>query len=1272
MQKLIIALTILTLIGNVFADTVKLEFRTDGFFATPDGDARLYWDSGTKRCRLNVKGKDVVSFIGPANARGTRSAWYGAAPKLLIDTQARKIVIKEDHASGSNCQLSMSESDGGVLLEIEGVSAEDNAAENGLSVFRILFPVSYFAGSSASWGKEMITLPKDFSKAGSTFFSDSNAKFPVLQMEIDKSLRLSVAPQTECMDAYLSDCRLWDENNYNLFIKMKNGKCSLLLKLNNTMEPEKNAAISIKKGNLLSEGASFECGPDGFLAVNTFSWNDPMTTPGEKPIFDTSTAVHGKTSLKLKLERPADHNGRFSFRGVIFKRTLLERGKSYTLSAWLKADRPGIKANMFCGDGSAWSAGEWSPFEVSTEWKRYHMEFKTGDFKKSGLFFTWISPAALSTEGNLWIDAVQLEEGPMTDFKPSSEIEYGVEMKSPCKLFERTQDCEAVIRVRNNSDKLIKETMNYEISDFLGRQVRKGTMDFQVEANENLETMLNLGILPSGYYKMLCKFPGENEEATFGVYRPQPLTLLPDDWPLACHVDPSPVARKIGFGMVRVFHVFEFAKVAPSAGSFDFSQTDKFVEKLEQSGLSAMPIFSKFDWPYYDPLPPIPPYAQNKIEERTFLGSKVRLVWPKIEAWKCYVKALVSHYKGRIKYWEVINEANLYMTADEYLPYLKAAYEAAKEADPEVKIVGLCATSDFQGHPDSFSQQSFKLGAHNYFDLFSVHMYERTAPESTMGHGSDKALEGWRRLLKNSYGKTSDIWHTEKMYIPREFGYSQRKVATPPAYCSNQFAIEKRADQANWMIRETLLSAAGGGHGKFFWFGSFYEPKFISHQIFMPYTEALTEYDDSPTPALVAANGLATALNGMHSPVCQMEWGETIRCALFNGNKGTMVALWSPKGKATINMPVAGVKYEVLDFFGEPVSLSANSQGSIQIEIDESPKYVRFEGMSANECHKLIEKTRLTDVCPALIGSMTLIEGSPAWRFLLTNPQLTAVDASLTLACPDGWTSATAQQKITAIPPGVQAAASFPVTRFPGCSEGDIFTVKNLLDGKSYDFQYKSLPYASKEQLINLLTIPEHAVATRVNSGSIVIDGNFSDWTEEGNMSLATNESVKETSGADSWKGPYDCSISIRLRWDESFLYIAARILDDKIVYPESPKDAYTRDCLEIFIKTGTIFQGLFFPYDSNYSGPKAWWIQKASDMGTKVACKFIPNGYQLEIAIPWSELAYHPQKGDKLPFTFHLNDSDKPGQFRKTLMIWKGDGLNYKSPAQWGDLLLK
>jgi len=1029
--------------------------------------------------------------------------------------------------------------------------------------------------------------------------------------------------------------------------------------------------------NLISEGASFECGPDGFQPVTAYSWNDKMVSPAPAPVFDSSTpAAHGKTSLKLTAGKAQSYNGANTFNGAVFKRTLLERDKTYTLAAWLKTDTPNLKASLFCGEGT-FNGSDGRMVEVTNEWKRYEIEFKTGNFKTSGYYLTWVGIHPSSTEGHLWIDAVQLEEGAATDFKPASALELGVEMQSQFKLFEKGQDAIAAVRIRNNASMPFAGSMSYEIKDYWGKVVKSGTLDLKAPANGNNETALNFGQLPCGYYKAFCKLDGESEEAIFGVYRPQPLTRLPEDWPLACHNDPTPIVRKMGFGSIRAFHIFDLGDVAPAADKLDFSKGDKFMEDADKCGLNVMPILGIFDWPLWYPAPTIPKYAQERLENRNMDGHRFRLLWPKVEAWKRYVKALVSRYKGRINYWEVLNEPNLSMKPEEYLPYLKASYEAAKEAWPDVNVVGICATSDFEGKPDSFTRKVIELGGHKYLDTLSVHLYSKVPPEKTLGIGSDKALEGWRQLLKDKYGKTVDAWNTEKSYIPKEYGYSREKQPCPLDYCEEkQFLMSNLYDAANWMLRETILAAIGGGHGKFYWYGMFDEQHFISRRIFMPYTLDHQEYDYAPRPALLGANGLAWAMDGMHSAVKQMDWGGNLRCVIFTGKRGSMAALWTLKGSAKASIPLGGAKLELLNFFGEPINSQAAPGAPLLVELNESPKYLRFEGMNAGSCEAIMKRTRLLDVSPKQRASMELQDGIPSVKVEVSNPQLAEESASVSLTPPAGWKLKETAQRLERIPPGGSAAAIFQAIELPESSAGDTFKSEASIGGSGNEIKFRALPYISKAQLVDSLTVKEQAAAIAVQPGSIAIDCDLSDWTDDGIASMVTSSFVKESNDADGWQGPYDASALLRLRWDESNLYLAAKILDDVALPTANAQSAYSSDCLEIFISPDLdgkrILQVLFFPFAESYSGPKCWWIQKRSDIESKVAFKKIADGFQIEAAIPWSGLGIQPKAGMELPFSFSYDDSDIPGgQNRKSVLIWKGDTSNYSSAERWGKLVL-
>ena len=59
--------------------------------------------------------------------------------------------------------------------------------------------------------------------------------------------------------------------------------------------------------------------------------------------------------------------------------------------------------------------------------------------------------------------------------------------------------------------------------------------------------------------------------------------------------------------------------------------------------------------------------------------------------------------------------------------------------------------------------------------------------------------------------------------------------------------------------------------GRFFWFGLFDDENCIfSIRYFQPYGTGHTEFDQSPCPELLAANGLARTLEGMSHPYCRV------------------------------------------------------------------------------------------------------------------------------------------------------------------------------------------------------------------------------------------------------------------------------------------------------------------------------------------------------------------------------------------------------------------
>ena len=129
----------------------------------------------------------------------------------------------------------------------------------------------------------------------------------------------------------------------------------------------------------------------GFIGVQDSLWGT-----------DQSVAYHGEKSLRMTRDRPKDDPLlKNAFRCVQTRRPV-EAGKHYTLSVYLKADRPDLPVQL-----SLTSPYKGKDVKVSTEWSRYTVTEKV---VKPGYYGNYIY-IKLMEVGTIWIDAVQLEEG---------------------------------------------------------------------------------------------------------------------------------------------------------------------------------------------------------------------------------------------------------------------------------------------------------------------------------------------------------------------------------------------------------------------------------------------------------------------------------------------------------------------------------------------------------------------------------------------------------------------------------------------------------------------------------------------------------------------------------------------------------------------------------------------------------------------------------------------------------------------------------------------
>lgn len=154
------------------------------------------------------------------------------------------------------------------------------------------------------------------------------------------------------------------------------------------------------------------------------------------------------------------------------------------------------------------------------------------------------------------------------------------------------------------------------------------------------------------------------------------------------------LARDAGVKWTR--EEFQWQRLEPRRGEFDFSFYDKLVETAQRNGLSVYGLFA-----YWTPW--TKPYEEEGFRDYCTALRKV-----------------VQRYKHVIKHWEIYNEPNIFFWSGPHERYpilLKMAYEAVKAEDPEAEVLG-CSTA---GIDFKFIQMC--VDAKAPFDALTIHPY---------------------------------------------------------------------------------------------------------------------------------------------------------------------------------------------------------------------------------------------------------------------------------------------------------------------------------------------------------------------------------------------------------------------------------------------------------------------------------------------------------------------------------------------------------------------
>ncbi len=196
--------------------------------------------------------------------------------------------------------------------------------------------------------------------------------------------------------------------------------------------------------------------------------------------------------------------------------------------------------------------------------------------------------------------------------------------------------------------------------------------------------------------------------------------------------------KKAGIGFDRTD--LDWSQVEPQPGKWDFTRWDAVLKAAEENGITILPILPGFQPKWGTPLASHP------------------------EEWKNYVKTVVSRYKGRIRFWEVVNEPDLGEFSNNhkrYTKFLKESYDLIKATDPDATVL----TGGLIVHQNV--AEFLRLAEKDSFDILNVHRYIWQDYPETM-------LYQWLSYIKSEMKKNPA--HADKPMWLTETGYSTLPV----------------------------------------------------------------------------------------------------------------------------------------------------------------------------------------------------------------------------------------------------------------------------------------------------------------------------------------------------------------------------------------------------------------------------------------------------------------------------------------------------------------
>jgi photosystem II stability/assembly factor-like uncharacterized protein len=574
----------------------------------------------------------------------------------------------------------------------------------------------------------------------------------------------------------------------------------------------------------LIPNSSFELGTDGWSSIGkTTGWGgDLCSLFGE---IDPAMARDGKNSLRIDLgpgkteityfdvwpmARVAQTAPRLANRGWIDA----VPGQKYTLSAFLRADRNGIPAQM-----TVYQAADPSIqtridsvnhyFNLTNTWIRYSFTITASEKQ----VFVAVGPN-LSNENDsasVWIDAIQFEKGvSATGYSSYSPVEIGLSSGKFGNIFKTGEPVNINFTCINKLPGKVIIPVQCDVTDYFDMKVLHTEKQISVSAGGIFDIDWPLQLPGTGHYNVRFSWNCNNQDYS----RSFPLALIdPYLWENSHFgINHSPATASASYAIQEAGLKWDrnwsinWGMLEPEEGNLSFIEADKQIlnaEKLGYKIVSLLPPLPSANWGSTAP----DSVPANLWYRMSYMPTDVNKLMN-------FISSSIEHYKDKLKYWEFLNEpiwtrftlpayyyglpGSDYIPSD-YIALLKKAYPVMKKADSSCIVIG-----GFSAEPWRFTKEFIQSDGLKYIDILNVHNYGGFTPPEAFIPEMDTLLSQMDR-----YGVRKPIWITEYSYYGVDIMPWTPWKATTEGWGSNLLLKDER-QCADWTIRYNTMMFAHG------------------------------------------------------------------------------------------------------------------------------------------------------------------------------------------------------------------------------------------------------------------------------------------------------------------------------------------------------------------------------------------------------------------------------------------------------------------------------